>query len=168
MARISCRAGCYAASQACRRRRDAARPARDAAVSARQRPARGFLASPGRLARVRPVRAACTRPGIVDGEIIAGQRENVPRMNPLRSRLPIAVTGALKRLLGVRSYHDRNRTRATRNRHSSRTGRAESVLIPRNSKAADLHKLPVPPRSSRFLRGRRKSSGCSLAARSPG
>ena len=48
----------------------------------------------------------------MDGEIIAGQRENVPRMDPLRSRLPIAATEALKYLLGVHSYHDRNRTLA--------------------------------------------------------
>lgn len=50
----------------------------------------------------------------MDGEIIPGQRENVPRMDPLRSRLPVAATEAFKYLLGVRSYHDRNRTRANR------------------------------------------------------
>jgi len=33
-------------------------------------------------------------------------------MYPLRSRLPVAATEALKYLLGVRPYHDRNRTRA--------------------------------------------------------
>jgi hypothetical protein len=40
----------------------------------------------------------------------------------------------------------------TRNRHSSRTGRAESVLIPRGPQAAELRKLPVPPGSSRSSR----------------
>jgi hypothetical protein len=75
------------------------------------RPARGFGRPPG-------VRPACAlsapraRPGIVDGKIFAGQRENVPRMDPLPSRLPTAATQALKYLLGVRSHHDRNRTRA--------------------------------------------------------
>jgi len=34
--------------------------------------------------------------------------------------------------------------------------------------AADLRKLPLSPRSSRFLRARRKSSGCWSGGRSPG
>jgi len=85
-------------------------PAHDAAVSARQRSARGFRASPGCPARVRPVRAAHARPGIVDGEIIAGQRENVPPAYLLRSTLPTAALETHGYLLGVRSYHARNRT----------------------------------------------------------
>ena len=68
--------------------------------------------SSGGPARVRPVRAAHARPAIVNGDILAGQRENVPRIDPLRSRLPVAATEALKYLVGVRSYHDRSRTRA--------------------------------------------------------
>jgi hypothetical protein len=46
------------------------------------------------------------------GEMLAGQRENVPQMYLLRSRLPTAAMEAHKYLLGVRSYHYRNRTRA--------------------------------------------------------
>jgi hypothetical protein len=86
-------------------------PPRDAAVSARQRPARGAWASP----RASGPRAPCpsrARPCTVEGKKFAGQRENVPRMDPLRSGLSAAATQALKYLLGVRSYRDRNRTRA--------------------------------------------------------
>jgi len=56
----------------------------------------------------------------------------------------------------------------TRNRHPSRTRRAESVLIPLELQAADLQKLPLPLVSSRSLRGRRRSSGCWSGGRSPG
>jgi len=59
---------------------------------------------------VRHVRAAHARPGIVDGEITAGQQQNLPRMDPLRSSLPTAGPEARGCLLGVCSYHDRNRT----------------------------------------------------------
>jgi hypothetical protein len=50
--------------------------------------------------------------GIVDSEIIAVQRENVPSAYSLRRTLPTVVAKAHECLLGVRSYHDRNRTRA--------------------------------------------------------
>ena len=105
------------------------------------------------------------RPGRARAGRYRGRRDNCRSAGectsdgPLGSSLPMAAPEACGCLLSVCSYHDRNRTRATRNRHSSRTGRAESVLIPRGPKAADLRKLPVPPGSSRFLRGRAKFSG---------
>ena len=53
-----------------------------------------------------------------------------------------------------------SRTGQAQNRNSSRTGRAESVLIPRGQQAADLRKLPISSGSSPSSRERAKFSGC--------
>jgi hypothetical protein len=80
---------------------------------------------------------SCGAVGIVNDEIIAGQRENVPAMYPLRSSPPRASSNLLaalvRRLKRVCAPHANRARDRPKNRNSSRTGRAESVLIPRGA-----------------------------------
>ncbi len=112
--------------------RDSACPARHATLAARRRTGGGRYDRAPSPRAARPRRCPHGRMGDLacDG-ISAGQRGNIPPVYLRRSSVP---TGRSPGWL-ANSPYVRTRTEAgrgpTQNRDSSRTGRAESVLIPR-------------------------------------